>query len=114
MEKKETSKKLPPAGFTKVTREGPASLPQEKRTALIRKGNELFNRGNLDLAGRIFVTTGYADGLIRLGDRCFRDGKPLDALRWYRSAPCPQKADALTARMARVVSEWLKEEQEVS
>jgi hypothetical protein len=113
MEKKETPKKLPPGGFTKVTRDGAPALSREKRAALIRKGNELFNRGELDLAGRIFSTTGYADGLIRLGDRCFRDGKPLDALRWYRRAPCPQKTDALEERMARVVSGWLKEGQEV-
>jgi hypothetical protein len=110
MEKKETPKKLPAGGFTKVTRESAEPLSQEKRAALIRKGNELFNRGELGLAGRIFSTTGYSDGLIRLGDRCFKDGKPLDALRWYRQAPCPEKADALSARVARVVSEWLKEE----
>lgn len=114
MEKKETPKKSSSAGFAKVTSNDAAPLPREKRAALIRKGNELFNRGELGLAGRIFSTTGYTDGLIRLGDRCFKDGKPLDALGWYRRAPCPQKADALCARMASVVREWLKEEQEVS
>lgn len=111
---KETPKKSSSGGFVKVTRAGAPQLSQEKRAALIRKGNELFNRGDLDLAGRIFSTTGYSDGLIRLGDRCYKAGKPLDALRWYRKAPCPEKAEALSARMARVISGWLKEEQEVS
>lgn len=114
MEKNETPKKSTPEGFAKVTRAGAVQLSREKRAALIRKGNEFFNRGELGLAGKIFSTTGYTDGLIRLGDRCFKDGKPVDALRWYRLAPCPEKADALCARMARVVSGWLKEEQEVS
>jgi hypothetical protein len=111
---KEAPQNLPPGGFTKVSRESVQPLSREKRAALIRKGNELINRGELDLAGRIFSTTGYTDGMIRLGDRFFKDGKPVDALRWYRKAPCPDKADALSARMARVVREWLKEEKVTS
>jgi len=114
MDRKEEPKKVPSEGFTKVTRGSGVPLSREKRAALIRKGNELFNRGELDLAGRIFSTTGYADGMIRLGDRCFKEGRPLDALLWYRKAPCPQKADEIAARVARVLSGWLKEEQEVS
>jgi hypothetical protein len=105
-------KKLPPSGFLKVGREKQTSLPQEKRAALIRKGNELFNKGNYDLAKRIFLTTRYTDGLIRLGDMYFKRKKPLHALQAYWLAPSPAKAGALIERMAAVMSKWLMQEKD--
>jgi hypothetical protein len=102
-------KKLPPSGFLKVTRENPAQLTQENRAALIRRGNDFFNRGDTDLARRIFLTTGYSDGLIRVGDRLVLSGRPLDALAAYWAAPCPEKVELLVGRMSGVVRQWLKE-----
>jgi len=102
-------KKLPSSGFLKITQEKPAQLSQEKRAALIRKGNELFNRGETELARRIFLTTRYSDGLIRIGDRLVKSGKPLEALAAYWVAPCPEKAEAMVARISGVVRQWLKE-----
>jgi len=49
--------KLPPRGFLKVARENPAKLSPEDRAALIRRGNEFFNRGQTELARRVFLTT---------------------------------------------------------
>ena len=102
-------KKLPSRGFLKVAKENPAQLTQENRAALIRKGNELFNRGETELARRIFLTTRYSDGLIRIGDRLAQSGKPLEALAAYWVAPCPEKAEAIIGRMSDVVRQWLKE-----
>ncbi len=110
----EVLKKLPPSGFLKTGGENQAPLSHEKRAALIRKGNELFNKGNYDLAKRIFLTTRYSDGLIRLGDMYFKRKKPLHALQAYWLAPSPAKAAALIERMADVVSKWLMEEKEES
>jgi hypothetical protein len=102
-------KKLPSSGFLKVSEENSATLSQGKRAALIRKGNELFNNGEVELARRIFLTTRYSDGLIRIGDRFVKTGRPLDALRAYWVAPCPEKAQAIVVRMSEVVRQWLKE-----
>lgn len=102
-------KKLPSSGFLKVTREKSAQLSPENRAALIRKGNDFFNRGETELARRIFLTTRYSDGLIRVGDRMVKSGKPLEALAAYWVAPCPEKAEAIVARISEVVRQWLKE-----
>ena len=102
-------KKLPPSGFLKVTSENPVQLSQENRAALIRRGNEFFNKGETEMARRIFLTTRYSDGLIRVGDRLALAGRPLDALAAYWAAPCPEKVELLIGRMSGVVSQWLRE-----
>jgi hypothetical protein len=102
-------RKLPPGGFLKSTADSTAPLPREKRAALIRKGNELFNKGDITLAQRIFVTTRYSDGLIRLGDHFVKAGKPLDALQAYWIAPAPDKAAVLVEKIAQVMKQWLSE-----
>jgi hypothetical protein len=102
-------KKLPSSGFLKVTSENPVQLSQENRAALIRRGNEFFNRGETEMARRIFLTTRYSDGLIRVGDRLALAGRPLDALAAYWAAPCPEKVELLIGRMSGVVSQWLRE-----
>jgi hypothetical protein len=91
-------KKLPSGGLLKTTNTTgalkTAPLGREKRAALIRKGNELFNKGGYGLAQRIFVTTKYSDGMIRPGDTYAKGGQPLDALRLYWLAPAPDKRAA--------------------
>jgi hypothetical protein len=101
-------KKLP-SGFLKVTTEKSAPLTREKRAALIRKGNELFNKGDFSLAERIFITTKYSDGLIRVGDHYVKSGQPLEALRAYWIAPAPDKSAALVEKIAQVMKQWLSE-----
>ena len=81
-------KKLPRSGFLKTTQDALTALPKDKRAALIRKGNELFNRGSIDLARKIFITTRYTDGLIRMGDYYFKKKKHIMALQLYWLAPC--------------------------
>ncbi len=62
-------------------------IDPETKTALIRKGNEHFNRGDLDLAERIFLTVRYSDGLKRLAEYHFRRLKNVKkALDLYRQA----------------------------
>ena len=104
--------KLPQEGFLKLTSSRPKELPDEQRTGLIRKGNALFNEKRYDLAKRIFITTGYSDGLIRLGDLYVKEGKPLEALRMYWLAPDREKVDVLLDGTVQVLRKWLKEENE--
>jgi hypothetical protein len=102
-------KELPPGGLLKISAERTEPITGEKRAALIRKGNELFNKGELTLAQRIFVTTKYSDGLIRIGDRHLKAGKPLEALRLYWLAPAPDRTAAVVEQIAQVMKHWLAE-----
>lgn len=93
-------------GFIRTT--GRPPLDGRQRAALIRRGNELFNAGKLADAKRIFITTHYTDGLIRLGDHYARDHNVLEAFRMYWLAPDHRKTDYMIEQMAGVVRGWLK------
>ncbi|MFP4115406.1 MAG: hypothetical protein ACOC2Y_03255 [Spirochaetota bacterium] len=96
-------------GFIKTSRRQGPELSAEQRSALIRRGNELFNKGSIDQAKRVFITTRYTDGLIRIGDYYMKKNQPLEAFRMYWLAPERRKSDYLIERMAGVVRGWLKE-----
>jgi hypothetical protein len=101
---------LPKEGFLKVGSQKTESLTGQQRTALIRKGNELFNAGEVERAKRIFLTTGYADGIIRVGDAYYKKRDPLEAFRMYWMAPAPDKRAEMIEKMALIVHRWLKED----
>ncbi|MCD6122455.1 MAG: hypothetical protein J7K04_11510 [Spirochaetales bacterium] len=103
---------LPPDGFLKVTTDKPAELDSGDKAALIRKGNELFNQGKIDLAKRIFITAGYTDGLIRIGDLYLKQNLPLEALKMYWLAPDTKKVEAMVEKMGAIISKWLREDNE--
>ncbi len=93
-------------GFVKTVQEKPA-LTSEQRAVLIRKGNALFNSGNFEVARKIFVTTKYTDGLIRMGDHYMALRDPLEAFKMYHIAPAPDKSEELKGRMVAVLKKWL-------
>lgn len=98
-------------GFIKVT-DGPVSgLTSEQKALLNRKGNVLFNDGKIEEARRIFTTTGYSDGLTRIGDKYMEQNEGIKALKQYFLAHNQRKADAVYERLAAVVSAVLKEPQ---
>ena len=78
-----------------------------ERTALIRKGNELYNNGNFSLAERIFITTGYGDGLARMGDYHYKKNEYIEALDMYLKANDKAKSEQIIERMVFVIREWL-------
>ena len=105
--------KLPPApGFIKVSSDELPSLSPEKRSALVRKGNELYNQGKLADAQRIFLTARYSDGLIRLGEQYRKKQRPLEAFRMFWQAGDSARSDAMIEKMAGVVRHWLHESSE--
>jgi len=86
-------------------------LTPKERMLLIRKGNELFNQGDVEKASKIFVATAYKDGLIRIGDYYYFDKKdPFKALHYYIEAKYEKRIRELTERMALVLKKWLSEE----
>ena len=86
-------------------------LTPKERIVLIRKGNEFLNEGNIEKASKIFVTTSYKDGLIRIGDYYYFDKKnPFKALHFYLEAKYEKRIRELTERMAIILKKWLNED----
>ena len=97
--------------FIKVTTARP--VEGSTKAALNRKGNQLFNNGDIEGARRIFMTTGYSDGISRVGDYYKSKNRILDALRMYWIAPDRTKSEALIEQLARIMQNLIHEEQEV-
>ncbi len=98
------------AVFLKTGRPAGNRLSSSQRSALIRKGNELFNSGDFETAKKIFITTSYSDGLIRMGDHYKKKGDPVEAIKMYSIAPAKEKLDQMLEQAAGIISRWLKEE----
>ncbi|MFP4153090.1 MAG: hypothetical protein ACLFR8_05580 [Alkalispirochaeta sp.] len=98
-------------GFLKVGPADSESIDRAKRAALIRKGNELYNQGNLETAKRIFVTVRYSDGLMRLGNYYMDTGAPLEAFRMFWLAGDRRRVEEMTEQMALIVRKWLHEDE---
>ncbi|MDR1105847.1 MAG: hypothetical protein LBL44_05780 [Treponema sp.] len=96
--------------FVKTT-ERPA-IEGVQKAALNRKGNMLFNSGDAEAARRIFLTTGYSDGLSRIGDYYRSQGRILDALRMYWIAPDRNKAEPLIMRCAVMLQDIIHKEED--
>lgn len=87
---------------------GNMAVDNQTRMQLIRKGNELFNKGKIDEAARVFVTAEYQDGLKRVGDHYFyKENKPLVALPYYRKAKYKEKIEEIEHRMAFAIGMML-------
>jgi hypothetical protein len=97
------------SGFIKTSDAPLQQLSREQKAHLNRRGNVLFNGGDIEGARRIFVSTGYSDGLTRIGDRYFAENKELDALKFYLLAHNARKAAPLIKKAAELVSMMLKE-----
>ncbi len=98
------------SGFLKIGKPIKSKLSPSQRSALIRKGNEFFNSGDYETAKRIFITTSYSDGLIRIGDYYRKNDNPVEAIRMYWMAPAKEKLNLMLEETAGVLSQWLKEE----
>ncbi len=108
MKRREILDLIPKDGFIKVPESGGIPLSPERKVILMRKGNQLFNEGEIETAGRIFITIGYTDGLIRVGDYYYSQGNALEALRMYKAAPAQDKVDMITEKMAYIIRQWLE------
>jgi len=86
------------------------SLSEKERLLLIRKGNELFNKGNIKLAQKIFLTTNYKDGLIRIGDYyLFEKHDVAKAIKFYKLSGYKKREEQLAENIANLLKLWLKE-----
>lgn len=106
--KKQITQKQGSEGFIKVTDNPVTTLNSEQKVILNRKGNILFNEGNIEGARRIFITTGYSDGLTRVGDTYMEQDQSLKALKQYVLAHNKSKSEPIYEKIAGVISQLLK------
>jgi hypothetical protein len=104
--------RFPHEGLIKSADSANTAIQGEQKAGLNRKGNELFNAGEVEAARRIFLTTGYSDGLIRVGNLYLADKRPIDALKMFWLAHDTEKSTELIQRMALVIQKFLKEEEQ--
>lgn len=97
-----------PGGFIKTTVH--SAVDGSTKAALNRKGNVLFNAGDAEGARRIFLTTGYSDGISRVGDYYKSQGRLLDALKMYWIAPDRTKAEPLIQQVSEIIRHFINEE----
>jgi len=90
----------------------PRPIDGSQKAALNRKGNQLFNSGDVESAKKIFITTGYSDGLSRVGDYYKSNNRILDALKMYWIAPDRNKLEPLLKELAFLMEGMINEEQE--
>jgi len=91
--------------FIRVTK--PTPVDGSQKAALNRKGNQFINEGKVEEARRIFMTTGYSDGLTRVGDYYKSKGRLLEALKMYWIAPDKSKSAPLIEQLAKVLQDQL-------
>ena len=97
-----------PEGFIKVTDNPVGGLSSEQKVILNRKANIMFNNGNIEDARRIYITTGYSDGLTRVGDYYMNNKQSLKALKAYYLAHNKRDAEPIYEDLAQIISTLLK------
>lgn len=102
------SEKKIPDGFIKVTDNPVSGLTSEQKVILNRKANIMFNNGNIEDARRIFITTGYSDGLTRVGDYYMNHNQELKALKAYYLAHNKRDAEPIYESLAKLISTLIK------
>jgi hypothetical protein len=95
--------------FIKTTQK--RDMDSAQKAALNRKGNELFKSGDVEGAKRIFLTTGFSDGLSRIGDAYKKQKRYMDALYMYKIAPNPRKLEAMARQMADIIKDLIKDKE---
>ena len=109
MGKRKLPDNIPAEGFIKITKPDSSGLKPDQKAALNRKGIELLNSKQYEKAKRVFLTTGYTAGLIRLGDYYYETNNYLEALRMYWAAPAEAKKQKILEEMAGTVRKWLQD-----
>jgi hypothetical protein len=98
------------SGFERLTVEKRPQLTPETKTALVRRGNEFLNGGRIEDAKRIFLTIGYTDGLIRVGNYHYKRNEHIEAFRMFWQAGARREIDNMAERFADVLRQWMAED----
>ena len=90
-------------GFIKTSELPVNTLTAEQKARLNLRGNELYNKKDTAAAERIFITTGYSDGLARIGDYYANKNEQLKALKFYHLAHNTYKEGILLDKLAEII-----------
>ena len=90
-------------GFIKTSELPVNTLTAEQKARLNLRGNELYNKKDIAAAERIFITTGYSDGLARIGDYYANKNEQLKALKFYHLAHNTNKEGILLDKLAEII-----------
>jgi hypothetical protein len=91
----------------------PSPVAGADKAMLNRKGNQKFNEGDIENAKRIFITTGYSDGLSRTGDYYKSKDMPLEALKMYWMAHDRNKAQPLIEKLGFLIQCMIHEDDDI-
>jgi hypothetical protein len=108
MDYKKVFEKFEENSFVKTT--ASPKLDGALKVSLNRKGNVLYNEGDIEGARRIFITTGYSDGLSRIGDYYKSKGRLLDALKMYWIAPDRTKSEPIIIQLSEIIQNIMNKE----
>jgi len=90
-------------------------VDDEERIALIRQGNELFNKKDYKNALKIFLATNYKDGIIRVADYLYFDKQDkISAIKLYKKAGHQKVIDDFAERAARLIQLLLYEDKKAA
>ena len=103
-------KHFPDEGLIKSTDRPTGTLESAQKAQLNRRGNILFNAGDVESARRIFQTTGYSDGLRRIAEYYLGDRQPVLALKMFRLAHDEARSAQLIGKAAAAIRTMLEEE----
>ena len=99
------------------------SIDDKTKSALIRKGNELFNERKIEEAYRCYLTASYFGGIEKIADYYNFEGKNfIKAMQLYKfilkedsnlggNIRAKQKLDALSQSVAKVLQKWLNDDE---
>ncbi len=86
-------------------------MDKEERLGLIRRGNELFNNGDIKNALKIFLATEYQDGIVRVADHLYYEEKnQLSAIKLYKKAGYQRRVEEFAEKAAMTIKLWLDED----
>ena len=98
-------------------------IKDSTRSALVRKGNELFNQKDIEGAYRCYLTASYFGGIEKVADYYnFEKKNIIKAMQLYKfimkedsnlggNVRAKQKLDKLSESVAKVLRKWLKEDE---
>lgn len=102
---------FPDDGLIKTVDEPNGGLSSGQKAQLNRRGNALFNDGDTETARRIFQTTGYSDGLSRIGESYLRSGQAISALKMFMLSHDRARSGMLAEKAALAIRKMLSEEE---
>lgn len=97
-------------GFIKTSDEPNKTLDSQQKAVLNRKANMFFNEGDFLSAQRIYITTGYSDGLSRIAEKYKENNKELDALKFYWLAHNKRGSEPIIEKLAQLITNIIKYE----